>query len=147
MSIHEYVVMWRVEESGNVESTGWEYRADETVYALMEKTASWWDWRNYKLAYGKTRRLFSAPTQVQWASEMSEEDLKGMTMGVLFAGVEKEDDERYFLMISNLKEGVTTRQQEVMNSMPDLYLRKAEVVIPEEADLGTLLGALRKCVM
>ncbi len=78
---------------------------------------------------------------------MSEEDLKGMTMGVLFAGVEKEDDERYFLMISKLEERVSTRQQDVMNMMPDLYLRKAEVVIPEEADLGTLLGALRKCVM
>ncbi len=147
MSIHEEVVMWRVEENGDVESTGWMYRADESVYALMEKTASWWNWRTYKLAYGKTRRLFSAPTQVQWAREMSEEDLKGMTMGDLFAGVEKEDDERYFLMISKLKERVTTRQQDVMNSMPDLYMRKTEVVLPEKADLGTLLGALRKCVM
>jgi hypothetical protein len=146
MSVREDVVMWRVEENGDVESTGWVYRADETVYELIEKTASWWDWKNYKLAYGKTRRrLFSAPTKVQWAREMSEEDLKGMTMGVLFAGVEKEDDEWYFLMISKLKEGVTTRQQDVMNSMPDLYLRKAEVV--KESDLGTLLGALRKCVM
>jgi hypothetical protein len=53
---------------------------------------------------------------------MSEEDLKGMTMGDLFKGVEKEDDERYFLMISKLEEGVTTRQQDVMNSMPDLYM-------------------------
>jgi hypothetical protein len=113
----------------------------------MEKTASWWDWKNYKLAYGKTRRQFSAPTQVEWASEMSEDDLKDMTMGVLFARVQKEEDESYFLMISKLEEGVTTRQQDVMNMMPDLYLRKAQVVIPEEADLGTLLGALRKCVM
>jgi hypothetical protein len=147
MSVREDVVMWRVEENGDVESTGWVNRADETVYALMEKTASWWDWKNYKLAYGKTRRLFSAPTKVQWAREMSESDLKDTKMGDLFAGVEKENNEMYFLMISKLKEGVTTRQQDVMNSMPDLYLRQAQLVIPDEADLGTLLGALRKCVM
>ena len=66
MSAHVDVNMWRVTPEGDVQTTGWAYDPEETVFELMNKTKSWWDWKNYRLAYG-AGELFSEPRLVQWA--------------------------------------------------------------------------------
>jgi hypothetical protein len=121
-----HVNMWRVMANGDVESTGWTYRPDETVCVLMEKTASWRDWRQYKLAYGASRRLFCAPTRVQWADTVSIEQIETMSMRDWFAGVALEDGESRFLMISKLGDDGTERQNERRRDLCALYPLEAD---------------------
>jgi hypothetical protein len=104
MSERIHVNMWRVTEEGEQEITGWLYSPQETVFALMEKTPQWWDWRTHKLAYGVVLGMFNPPRQVQWASQEQYASIETgtMTMQSLFEGETLHDGEDYFLMISKL---------------------------------------------
>jgi hypothetical protein len=134
------VNMWRVTANGDVETTGWPYRPGETVFELMSKTASWHDWRNYRLAYGaQGGQLFSPPRQVQWAS-ISIEDNPTTTMQALFSGVQLDVGESYFLMISRLVDGGTSRQNERKRDLSALYPLETH----NAWTIGTLEGGQRQ---
>ena len=137
MSAHVDVNMWRVTPEGDVETTGWAYDPEETVFALMNKTKSWWDWRNYRLAYG-AGRLFSSPRLVQWA-QISIADYTTMTMREFFADVTLADGEGYFLMISKLVDGLSHTQNRTRSALRALYpLEAANANVQDGGTLSTL---------
>jgi hypothetical protein len=99
------VNMERITEHVSRETTGWRYVADEKVSALMTKTASWRDWRNYRLAFGAQASLEGALRQLKWARPI----LVGgydPTMQEFFADVSLRDGESYYLLISRLDFGL-----------------------------------------
>ena len=133
------VNMWRVTEEGDTESTGWAYDPEETVFALMKKTVSWWDWKNYRLAYGAQSRLFSQPRLVQWA-QISIEDNPTINMRDFFADVTLADGESYFLMISRLGDGHSNRQNQMRRELSVLYPLEETKTNVHAQDAGTSDG-------
>ena len=137
MSARVHVNMWRVESDGDLETTGWSYEPEETVFALIKKTVSWWDWKNYRLAYG-AGRLFSSPRLVQWA-QISIADHTPMTMKQFFADVTLADGEGYFLMISKLGGGLSHTQTRTRSALRALYpLEAANANVQDGGTLSTL---------
>jgi len=96
-----YVNMERITEHAVQETTGWTYVADEKISALMTKTPSWWNWRQYRLAYGAQARMFGALRQLKWARPILEGGYDP-TMKEFFADVSLRDGESYYLLISRL---------------------------------------------
>jgi hypothetical protein len=132
------VNMWRVTAEGDVESTGWPYDPEETLFALFNKTDSWWDWKNYRLAYG-AGRLFSPPRLPQWA-HLSIAENPTITMRQFFADVTLADGEGYFLMISRLGDDGTPRQTQLRSELRVLYpLEEANAHVHAQ-DAGTSDG-------
>ncbi len=96
------VIMWRINEDGRKETTGWTCRTGETVCSLMERTPSWKNWRNFRLAYGASRRTDDPPTRVQWVDEATMEHIETATIQAFFPGVAWKEGEQLFLLISKL---------------------------------------------
>jgi hypothetical protein len=144
------VIMWRILENGMKETTGWPCTTTETVYSLMNRTPSWRDWRNYRLAYGASRKTDSPPTRLQWVDEGTLALIATVTIQSLFAGVVREGEEP-FLLISKLgddgtDEG-TRRQNERRSELRALYpfpaTEKYESV-DQKVDL--LIDRMSECV-
>lgn len=104
------VIMWRIDEDGRKETTGWTCRTGETVCALMQRTPSWKNWRNFRLAYGASRRTDDPPTRVQWVDEATMEHIETATIQAFFPGVAWNEGEQLFLLISKLGDEGTAIQ-------------------------------------
>ena len=104
------VIMWKINEDGRKETTGWTCRMGETVCSLMERTPSWRDWRNYRLAYGASRKTDDPPTRVQWVDEATMEHIETATIQAFFPGVAWNEGEQLFLLISKLGDEGTAIQ-------------------------------------
>ena len=88
-----------------------EYTEGQRVVEVVDDLCQTWEpwWLPSELAYGVIRAQDGvaddewpehAPSGLKWAVNKPYRD--GMTMGELFAGVEKREDERFFLVISKL---------------------------------------------
>ena len=90
------------------------YRQGQRVAEIVDDLCQTWQpmWLPSELAYGVIRAQDGvaddewpehAPRGLQWAVSATAKPWRaGMTMGELFDGVEKKEDERYFLVISKL---------------------------------------------
>jgi hypothetical protein len=99
-----YVNMERDTVNAIVETTGWPYTAEEKLSALMNKTPSWWDWGNYRLAYGAQRNR-DDPTQLKWAPR----PIGGAyepSLGEFFKDVTLGEGEDYYLLITKIDVGL-----------------------------------------
>jgi hypothetical protein len=124
------------------------------VCALMEKTETWRGWwcGQYRLAYGASRGVFSAPRVVQWVDAGTMARIESVSVGELFAGVALEHNESRLLMISRLVDEGTERQAQVRRELGALYAvdSKGEGVpsmpfnTAPRADMGELRGLLAR---
>jgi hypothetical protein len=99
-----YVNMERHTVNALVETTGWPYVWQEKLSALMDKTGTWWDWRNHRLAYGAQRRG-DDPTQLKWAPR----PIGGAyepSLGEFFKDVTLCEGEDYYLLITKIDGGL-----------------------------------------
>jgi len=96
-----YINMERVSRYAVITHTGWPYVPTEKVSALLYKTG----WFTYKLAIGVQRGMFETPLQLRWTRQLKPGEYDP-SLGELFDGITLESGQVYFLMVSNLHEGL-----------------------------------------
>jgi len=142
------IIMEKVSRVALKSSTGWRYNPTEKVSELLEKTSRFNDWRDYRLAYGVCTKKFNDPLKLKWATPLSAQ--YDPSCEELFNGIHLEQGQNYFLLISQLAEGL--RDPEVRDDPDnverfknctwryrDLYITPAT-----RPDAPTLLGPSAK---
>jgi len=101
-----YINMERVNRYAIITHTGWPYVPTEKVSALLRKTG-WFPLAvgfTYKLAIGLQTGMFQVPLKLRWTTEITAEH--DPSLAELFDGISLDHGQSYFLLFSNLHEGL-----------------------------------------
>jgi hypothetical protein len=96
--------MEKVTGIAHISQTEWNYDPTEKVSELLQKTAGFLDWRNYRLAYGVQVDIRDFPLKLKWATPLSVQ--YDPSCEQLFNGIHLDQGQNYFLLISRLAAGL-----------------------------------------
>lgn len=119
-----YINMERVGRNSDITHTGWPYIPTEKVSALLRKTK----WFSYKLAIGVSTGMFGNPLKLRWTTKQLKAGEYDPSLGELFDGISLDQGQSYFLMVSNLHEGLkggSAYTMDLGNLSHNRYLQEA----------------------